>query len=124
MNLTGGIVKKLSGNSDIEKNKPEMIKHIVMWTIREGDTPRMKFERMAEVKSRLLALKDRIPQIITIEVCFNSPMANKNNHDVALLTEFNTWSDLETYQNHPAHLEVSDYLTNVRSARASIDYEF
>ena len=38
-----------------------MIKHIVMWTIKEGETPRAKFERMAEVKARILGLKDRYP---------------------------------------------------------------
>ena len=31
-----------------------------MWTIQEGDTPRSKFERMAEVKARLLDLKESI----------------------------------------------------------------
>jgi hypothetical protein len=45
-----------------------MIKHMVMWTITEGETPRVKFERMAEMKSRLLKLKDEIREIRSMEV--------------------------------------------------------
>jgi len=45
-----------------------MIKHVVMWTISEGDTPRSKVENMAEVKVRLLSLKDKIDEIVSLDV--------------------------------------------------------
>jgi len=95
-----------------------------MWTIREGETPRVKFERMAELKTRLLDLKDRISEIVSLEVYFNSPSAPGDNYDVVLMVEFNAWSELATYQQHPAHLEVVEYIKNVRQHRASLDYEF
>jgi hypothetical protein len=101
-----------------------MIKHVVMWTIRHGETPRVKFERMAEVKARLLDLKGRIDEIVALDVFFNSPSAPDDNYDVILVSEFNSWADLEAYQKHPAHLEVADYLKNVRQNRSAIDYEF
>lgn len=101
-----------------------MIKHVVMWTIRHGETPRVKFERMAEVKARLLELKGRIDEIVALDVFFNSPSAPDDNYDVILVSEFNSWADLEAYQKHPAHLEVADYLKNVRQNRSAIDYEF
>lgn len=101
-----------------------MIKHIVMWTIREGETPRIKFERMAEVKARILELKERIPEIDSLEVFFNSPSASENNFDVVLNSTFHSWADLDVYLKHPDHLMVADYIANVRQNRAAIDYEF
>ena len=101
-----------------------MIKHIVMWTIREGETPRAKFEKMAEVKARILDLKDRIHEIVSMDVYFNSPSAPDDNYDVILISEFNSWADLDAYQKHPLHLEVVEYIRNVRQNRVGIDYEF
>ena len=101
-----------------------MIKHIVMWTIREGETARIKFERMAEVKARLIALKDKIKEISNLDVYFNSPSASADNYDVVLIAEFNSWADLDVYQKHPDHLEVVEYLRNVRLNRATLDFEF
>ena len=95
-----------------------------MWTIREGETTRTKFERMAEVKARLVALKDIIQEICDLDVHFNAPSAAPDNYDVVLTAEFNNWADLEAYQKHPAHLEVVDYLKNVRRNKAAIDFEF
>ncbi len=95
-----------------------------MWTIREGETPRAKFERMAEVKSRILELKNRIDAIVNLEVNFNSPSGPDGNYDVVLIGEFSSWADLAAYQQHPDHLLVSDYIQNVRQSRAAIDYEF
>ena len=101
-----------------------MIKHIVLWTIKEGETSRVKFERMAEVKARLLDLKDQIREIVSMEVAFNSPSAPDSNYDVILITEFGSWADLEVYRTHPAHVEVAEYINNVKQNRSSIDFEY
>jgi hypothetical protein len=95
-----------------------------MWTIREGETPRTKVERMAEAKIRIMKMKDDISEISCLDVYFNSPMAHAENYDIVLVSEFRSWSDLEIYQKHPSHMEVVDYLKNVRQNRAAIDYEF
>jgi hypothetical protein len=101
-----------------------MIKHVVMWTIKEGETPRVKVERMTEIKARLLGLKDRISEIISMEVSFNSPLAPGNNYDILLLSEFNSWSDLDVYKNHPDHIKVAEYISNVKQDRSAIDIEY
>jgi hypothetical protein len=101
-----------------------MIKHMVMWTIREGDTPRSKLERMAEMKSRLLNLKEEIREIRSMEVLFNSPLAPADNYDIVLVCEFSSWTDLETYQMHPEHQKIVEYVKNVRKDRACIDVEY
>lgn len=101
-----------------------MIKHIVMWTIREGETSRSKVERMAEVKARLSALPEEISEIQSLEVHFNSFSASPDNYDVLLIATFGTWADLEVYQKHPAHVQVAEYIKNVRHNRAVVDYEY
>jgi hypothetical protein len=101
-----------------------MIKHIVMWTIHEGETPRARFERMAEVKARILGLKEVIPEIVSMEILFNSPVARGDNYDVVLTSEFRSWADLDTYLKHPVHVAVGEYIKNVKKSRAAIDYEF
>jgi|WetSurMetagenome_2_1015567.scaffolds.fasta_scaffold40555_3 hypothetical protein len=101
-----------------------MIKHMVMWIIREGDTPREKTDRMMEVKSRLMGLKGKIPEIVNMEVHFGLPLAPKDNYDVILISDFKSWSDLQTYQSHPAHLEVGAYVKNVKQSRSCIDFEY
>ncbi|HJZ40302.1 MAG TPA: Dabb family protein [Bacteroidales bacterium] len=101
-----------------------MIKHMVMWTIREGDTPRSKFEKMAEMKSRLLNLKEEIREIRSMEVLFNSPLAPQDNYDIVLVCEFSSWAELESYQMHPEHQKVVEYVKNVRKDRACIDIEY
>ena len=95
-----------------------------MWTVKEGETARVKFERMAEMKARLLELKGQIREIVSLEVGFNAPSAAADNYDVILISEFNSWSDLDTYQQHPAHMEVAEYVRNVKQTRSAIDYEF
>jgi len=99
-----------------------MIKHVVMWTIREGDTPRAKVERMAEVKAQLLGLRNEIDLIRHMEVHFNHPAAGNDNFDVVMISTFDSMADLDSYQNHPAHLKVVEFLRNVRQSRAAIDY--
>ena len=101
-----------------------MVRHIVMWTIRETGSPRGKLEAMAELKSRLLGLKEEIRVIKDLTVHFNSISAPQDNFEVILESEFSTWADLETYQKHPAHMAVAEYLKNIRQSRAAIDYEY
>jgi hypothetical protein len=101
-----------------------MVKHIVMWTIREAGSPRGKLEAMAELKSKLLFLKEEIRVIKSLDVHFNSISAPQDNFEVILESEFDSWADLETYQKHPAHMAVAEYVKNIRQSRAAIDYEY
>ena len=101
-----------------------MIKHIVMRTIRDTGSPRSKLETMAEMKSRLLAMKNEIQEIKKTDVHFNSVSTPQDNYEVILESEFVSWADLDICQKHPAHLVVKDFVRNVSRNRASIDYEF
>ena len=99
-----------------------MVKHIVMWSVKDGANGMSKKQIVAEMSKKLLALKPIIKQIRTIEVGENfldSPAA----FDVALYTEFASREDLNAYQVHPDHVALKDFILSVTEKRAVVDYE-
>ena len=99
-----------------------MIKHIVIWKLKEFGEGKSKAENANIIKTGLESLKNEIPQIKAIEVGIN---INKSAQaaDVVLNSEFETEEDLNIYQNHPAHLKVAGYIVKVVDERIVIDYK-
>ena len=94
-----------------------MIKHIVF----------TKFENPAEqsqvASEMLLALKDKIPQIVTIETGADF-LHSERSFDLALIVTFRTRDDLKIYDTHPEHEAVRLYIKAHRTATATVDFEF
>jgi len=101
-----------------------MIKHIVMWKLQNKTIVASADERALELKRQLLALKGVVPSLRNIDVVFNDAAASAENHDVALITEFDDLEGLKAYAIHPEHVKVGTYVKTVMEARACIDYEF
>ncbi|MGD0337249.1 MAG: Dabb family protein [Bacteroidota bacterium] len=99
-----------------------MIKHIVMWKIKKNVDELSKEKNLKKMKSMLEELKEKISVIHALEVGCNfnpSTMA----YDIVLYSEFRNKDDLETYQKHPDHVRVSDFVGSIRESRAVVDYE-
>lgn len=100
-----------------------MIKHIVMWKLKDFAEGQNKADNIATIKTLLGALPAKISEIKFLEVGINvNP--SQTAYDAVLVSEFNSLEDLETYQNHPEHKKVSEFVGKVRIARAVADYEF
>jgi len=99
-----------------------MIKHIVMWTIKESAEGRSKQENIDLLKDRLEALPDLIPEIQFYEIGLNISESD-SAYDVVLLSHFASQKDLKTYQTHPGHLKVAEFVSNIRDQGAVVDYE-
>ncbi len=99
-----------------------MIKHIVMWTLKDFAEGKSKAENAAIIKEKLENLKSMIKEIKFIEVGINFN-SSKFAHDVALYSEFNTIEDLGVYQSHPEHLKAGEFVVKVIEQRAVADYE-
>ncbi|HMP72820.1 MAG TPA: Dabb family protein [Kiritimatiellia bacterium] len=99
-----------------------MIKHVVMWTFKEDAEGRDRAAVAAKVKTDLLALASLIPAIRRIEVGINQ-LPSDAACDICLLSEFDTWADLDTYRDHPAHQAVVAYVKTVVTSRHVVDYE-
>ncbi len=99
-----------------------MIKHIVMWRLKDEAAGATKEENALKLKDSLESLTDKIPSLIAAEVGINfnpSPAA----FDVVLYSEFEDQEGLNAYQNHPEHVKIVDFVGEIRTDRAVVDYE-
>ena len=101
-----------------------MIKHIVMWTLKDQAEGRDKAANAAEMQARLLALPKKLPQAVEIEVVIGENLfASVPPTDVVLYSTFRTREDLQAYAVHPLHLEVVDFIKKVVAERRVVDFE-
>ena len=99
-----------------------MIKHIVMWKLKETAEGLTKDQIAGKIKTDLEALVPVIPAIGQLEVGINI-IPSDAAFDVALYSEFASLADLQTYVTHPAHQAVVGFVRNVVTARHVVDYE-
>lgn len=101
-----------------------MVKHVVFFRLADMAEGKTKLENAQIIKQGLLSLLDKVAVLRSEKVGINIPNATKTDYDICLECEFDTWEDLDTYQNHPEHLKVAAYIAKCRTARAAVDYEF
>lgn len=99
-----------------------MIKHVVLFKLKEFNSPSEKLNKMKQIQMGLVNLKAIIPEILSIEVGLNKNP--KEKFDISLITTHNKMEDLSTYANHPQHLSVSKIIREVLEDRSCVDFEF
>ena len=97
-----------------------MVKHIVMWKLKDFAEGKSKDENIKIIKSELENLIHLIPQIKFLEVGKN--ILPNADYDAILYSEFESTEDLDIYQNHPEHKKTAAYVAKVRDARIAGDY--
>lgn len=98
-----------------------MIKHIVLFKLKEEIGTAEKETVMNQFKVAIEALPVVIPFIRKIEVGLN--MNPAETWHIALYSEFDNMEDLKAYATHPAHVEAAKLLANVKDERSCVDYE-
>lgn len=99
-----------------------MIKHIVLWKLKDSVDGRPKPETARQLKAALEGLKGKIKEIQALEVGINFNPADTAS-DLSLYTEFKTQEDLDQYQKHPEHLKVVELVKKATAERRVSDYE-
>jgi len=99
-----------------------MIKHLVMWKLKDSAEGADKEQNACKMKKDLEALKHKIPQIKHLEVGMNF-MVSDAAYDLGLYAEFANEQDLDTYLKHPEHIKAAEFVAKVRSSRAVVDYK-
>ena len=94
-----------------------MLKHVVTWKMKEEN----KLENMMEIKKRLEALVGVIDEIKSLQVGINE---NGGEYDIILITDFEDKKALETYDAHPAHQAVRQFVRSVVETRIAVDYNY
>lgn len=100
-----------------------MIKHIVMWKLRDFAGGASKAENAKLLRQKLQDLQAAIPEMKKVEVGININ-ESAAAWDVVLYSEFDGRADLRAYQEHPLHQDlVQNFLQQVRTEKAVVDYE-
>lgn len=99
-----------------------MINHIVLFKLKPY-SPNEKSQVLAELKTSLLALKDKISVVKYLEVGENYELDSKS-YDLALISHFETIQDLDVYRVHPEHMKVVKLVGEVTESRAAVDFNF
>ncbi len=98
-----------------------MLKHVVMWKLKETAEGKSKAENALWMKEHLEALIGIVPEIKSLEVGINvleSDMA----YDAVLISTFENKEALASYKVNPKHVEISSYCKKIRESRVVIDY--
>jgi len=99
-----------------------MVKHIILWTLKDEYTKEQKENIKLGIKEGLEGLAGKIPGLIDIKVqieCLAS-----SNAEVMLDSTFTDEAALKGYSVHPLHVEVAN--TKVRpytATRSCLDFE-
>ncbi len=99
-----------------------MIKHIVMWQLKDHAEGADKANNALKMKALLDACSNIVPGIIKLEVAI-AKHGLEATYDVVLYSEFASTAALDAYQNHPQHLALKPFVSAVRLARQCMDYE-
>lgn len=98
-----------------------MVKHIILWTLKEMDDAK-KAQVKADIKAGLEGLKGVVPQIVDIKVYTDG--LPSSNADIMLDSTFNSAEDLKAYAVSEAHVKVADEKVRPFTAiRSCLDFE-
>lgn len=100
-----------------------MVKHIILWTLRQELTDEEKATVKAGIKEGLEGLVGVVPGLIEAKVIIDGRLAS-SNADVMLDSTLESEEALRGYAQHPAHLEVANGKVRPYTAhRSCLDYE-
>lgn len=85
-----------------------MLKHIVMWKLKEFAEGKTKAENALIMKESLERLVGIVPEIISLQVGINEKESDMA-YDAVLISTFADAEALARYKVHPEHVKVSDY---------------
>ena len=97
-----------------------MVKHIILWKLKESLSENEKATARAEAKRRLEALSGKIDGLLEIKVI--TDRLPSSNADMMLYSEFENEESLAGYQTNPLHVEAAGYVRSVVEARLCLDF--
>ena len=99
-----------------------MLKHIVMWKLKDQAEGAERAANAQKMKELLDACAGIVPGILKFEVALAQP-GLEATYDVVLYSEFADRAALDAYQDHPQHVALKPFVIAVREARQCMDYE-
>lgn len=93
-----------------------MVKHIVIYTLKEGVDKEKAVELIRSVLEPLVGV---IPGLTKMEI----RKTYQGGMDYALYSEFESREALAAYAEHPAHLEAKSHFWEMLNSRVCADYD-
>lgn len=98
-----------------------MVKHIVLFKLKDTLSIEEKTEIMNSFKSAIEALPAEIDFIRQIYVGININEAEK--WDICLESTFDSLDDVKAYAVHPAHVAAAAIIKDAKADRSCVDFE-
>ena len=99
-----------------------MVKHVILWQLRDELTAAEKESAKLDAKKHLEALYGKIEGLKYIKVNING--LETSNADMMLDSGFDSFEALKAYAVHPDHVYVADtYVRPFTKSRACLDFE-
>ena len=99
-----------------------MIRHIVMFKLKDYPTEILKEKAALEVKNRL----DQLPIQISFIKNYKAGIDTRKlewSYDIVLQMDFRNMSELDAYTIHPAHQKFVVFNKDYSVSKVSVDYE-
>ena len=99
-----------------------MVKHIILWQLKDELSVDEKNKVRSDIKVGLEGLAGKIPGLVDIHVQIE--MLDSSNADLMLDSTFEDEASLKGYAVHPEHVAVADGVVRPNTkSRVCIDYE-
>jgi hypothetical protein len=99
-----------------------MVKHVILWRLKDELSAEQKNAVKAEIKKGLEGLAGKVPGLIDIKVNING--LPTSNADLMLDSTLESFDALKGYAVHPAHVAVADGVVRPNTKlRVCLDYE-
>lgn len=100
-----------------------MLKHIVFFKLKEEYTESQKQAIAKDLKNMLLNLTRHISEIRYFEVGIDINRTSRA-FDLSLISDFENLDTLATYQTHPEHVKVINFVKEHCMQTAVVDYNY
>jgi len=100
-----------------------MIRHIVMWKLKDEAEGAPKEKNAQKLKLILEGLRANIEEIKAVEVGIQTNPDEKEALDVVLICDFETELDFQMYTRNPHHQKAVSFIESVAEKRYFVDYK-
>lgn len=94
-----------------------MIRHVFAWQVADGHDGDKVIQLLTNFSEKVDVIRS-----FEIGAHVGEPNDNGDPWDGVLITDFDAWEDLDTYSNHPAHVELVDELLPMVKGRVVVDF--
>ena len=98
-----------------------MVKHIVMWKLKDFAEGADKAANALKMKQKLESCAHLVPGTLAFEVKLPEP-GLEATYDIVLYSEFDSKESLDAYADHPLHAAIKPFIGAVRAERQCMDY--